>query len=227
MRGVTAEELWEEVAKATREFGVDLRGTEPMHFGHPDCTRFVPLLAVQHRGEESPQLVQFIRDTPDDVEVMKEFLSNGLGGVAFRDDLPVEMFARGAGMLKRQPRFLLGRGRRWINARLRQEMGTTFIPLLLAGLSGRVRVDGVTLTSHHFMSPSELATDVGRARLAACVFRLPHNGEMVPMCAMNAGGAGSTPGCGRRWGRRSSRYSWRASAAAFASTASRSRATIS
>jgi len=38
------------------------------------------------------------------------------------------------------------------------------------------------------MSPSELTTEVGRARLAACVFRLPHNGEMVPMCAMNAGG---------------------------------------
>ena len=188
MRGVTADELWGEVAKATRDFGLDLSGAEPMHFGHPDCTRFVPLLAVQRRDDERPRLLQFIRDTPDDVAIMKEFFASGLGGVAFRDDLPIEMFARGAGMLRRQPRWLLGRGRRWINTRLRQEVGTTFMPLLLAGISGRIRVDGVTLTSHHFMSPGELATDVGRARLAACVFRLPHNGEMVPMCAMNAGG---------------------------------------
>lgn len=188
MHGVTAEELWREVGKATAELGLDLQNAEPMHFGHPDCTRFVPLLAVQRRGEEKPRLVQFIRDTPEDVEVMQEFFDRGLGGVAFRDDLPVEMFARGAGMLRRQPRWLLGRGRRWVNARLREEVGTTFGPLLLGGLSGRVRVDGVTLTSHHFMSPAELGTDVGRARLAACVFRLPHNGDMVPMCAMNAGG---------------------------------------
>ena len=49
-------------------------------------------------------------------------------------------------------------------------------------------MDGVTLTSHHFMSPEELRTEVGQARSAACVFRLPHKGEMVPMCQMNAGG---------------------------------------
>lgn len=188
MRGVTADELWGEVAKATRDFGLELSGTEPMHFGHPDCTRFVPLLAVQGRGDEKPRLVQFIRDTPEDVAVMKEFFGRGLGGVAFRDDFAVEMFARGAGMLKREGRWLLGYARRWVNRRLRQDVGTTFVPLLLGGLSGRTRVDGITLTSHHFMSPSELATDTGRARLAACVFRLPHNGEMVPMCAMNAGG---------------------------------------
>lgn len=49
-------------------------------------------------------------------------------------------------------------------------------------------VDGLTLTSHHFMSPEELRTDLGQERLAACVFRLPYKGEMVPMCRMNAGG---------------------------------------
>jgi hypothetical protein len=51
-----------------------------------------------------------------------------------------------------------------------------------------VRVDGLTLTSHHFMSPADLATGTGRARLDACVFRLPVNGEMLPMCQVNAGG---------------------------------------
>jgi hypothetical protein len=38
------------------------------------------------------------------------------------------------------------------------------------------------------MSPAEIETDVGRARLGACVFRVPYRGEMLPMCQVNAGG---------------------------------------
>jgi MoaA/NifB/PqqE/SkfB family radical SAM enzyme len=188
LQGVTPEELWREVAKATGAYGLELPSAEPMHFGHPDCTRFVPLLAIQPREDAKPHLAQLIRDHPDDVAIMQEFFDRGLGGVAFRDDLPLEMAARGAGMLARAPLWLFGRVRRWANGRLREELGTTFAPLLARALAGRVRVDGITITSHHFMSPAELATDAGRARLDACVFRLPHNGEMVPMCRMNAGG---------------------------------------
>lgn len=185
--GVTPQTLWNEVAKAMRDYDVALPDAAPMHFGHPECTRFVPFLAVQEPGEKA-RLVQFIRDTPEDVAVMDEFFQRGLGGVAFRDDLPLEAIARAAGMLRRAPRWLLGRARRWINTRLRAELGTTFAPLLSRALAGRVRVDGVTLTSHHFMSPAELGTDVGRARLAACVFRVPVHDEMVPMCQVNAAG---------------------------------------
>jgi hypothetical protein len=60
--------------------------------------------------------------------------------------------------------------------------------LLVDVLRGRVRLGGFTLTSHHFMNHAELQTEVGQARLAACVFRLPYQGEMVPMCQMNAAG---------------------------------------
>lgn len=187
LAGVTPRELWSEVAKAVREYGVELPEATPMHFGHPDCTRFVPFLAVQKRGER-PRLLQFIRDTPEDVAVMEEFFAKGLGGVAFRDDLPLEALGRGAGMLAREPRWLLGRVRRWLDARLREELGTSFAALLARGLARRVRVDGVTFTSHHFMSPAELTTDVGRARLDACVFRVPYNDQMVPMCQINAAG---------------------------------------
>ncbi len=189
LSGVTPTELWAEVARATNEYGLPLDGAEPMHFGHPDCTRFVPLLAVQKRGEARPALIQFIRDQAEDVSVMEEFFDKEIGGVAFRDDLPLEMVARGAGLLMRQPRWLFGRVRRWLDSRLKDSLGTTFFPLLFnAAVLKRLRVDGVTLTSHHFMSPDELTTDVGRARLAACVFRLPYKGEMIPMCEMNAGG---------------------------------------
>ena len=187
LEGVTPQQLWSEIGRATRDYGLELHDAEPMHFGHPDCTRFVPLVAVEPRGG-APRLMQFIRNEPEDVAVMEEFFDTGLAGAAFRDDTPLEATARAAGMFLRQPRFFFGRTRRWLDARLRAELGTTFFPLAARALAGRMRVDGVTLTSHHFMSPAELATENGRARLDACVFRIPHEGEMVPMCRVNAGG---------------------------------------
>jgi len=187
LHGIEAGGLWSEIAKVVAEFGVEIQGTGPMHFGHPDCTRFVPLLAVEKKGEPV-RLMQLIRDTPEDVDVMTEFFQKGLGGIAFRDDRAVEMVARAAGILRLQPRWLLGRVRRWVNGKLMQAIGMRFLPLLAAGLRKRVRVDGITLTSHHFMDAAEIITPVGQLRLAACVFRLPVNGEMVPMCRVNAGG---------------------------------------
>jgi hypothetical protein len=186
IEGVTPAELWSEIGNATRDFGLELPDAEPMHFGHADCTRFVPLIAIERAGKM--QLMQFIRNAGEDIAVMREFLESGDGGAAFRDDLPLELFARGAGLLLRRPGLYFGRARRWMDARLRSEAGTSLGALVRDVVTKRVRVDGLTLTSHHFMSPAELTTDTGQARLAACVFRLPVNGEMVPMCAVNAGG---------------------------------------
>jgi hypothetical protein len=185
--GVTPAELWTEIGRGTSDYGLPLGSAEPMHFGHPDCTRFVPLMALQHAGETKPQLLQVIRDHPDDVAVMQEFF-DGDGGAAFRDDRPFELLARGAGMILRRPRWWFGRVRRWLNGRLSDEAGTSLARLAAAVAAKTTRLDGLTLTSHHFMSPGDLATDLGKARLAACVFRLPVHGEMLPMCQVNAGG---------------------------------------
>jgi len=66
LEGVTADELWTEVGKGTAAYGLDLRGTGPLHSGHTECTRFVPLLCLQKPGE-APRLLQLIRDEPEDV----------------------------------------------------------------------------------------------------------------------------------------------------------------
>jgi hypothetical protein len=186
-RGVTADDLWAEVGRATAAFGLPLDGTGPMQLGHTDCTRFVPLIALERPGEE-PRLFQPLRDEAEDVAVMAEFFALGLGGVAFRDDDPLERAARFLGMVQTAPGWMLGRARRWIDARLRSEAGISLSRLLLDGARGRLRIDGLTLTSHHFMSPGELRTPTGQDRLAACVFRLPYEGRMIPMCQMNADG---------------------------------------
>jgi len=54
--------------------------------------------------------------------------------------------------------------------------------------AGDVRVDPLTLVSHHFMSREELETPAGRERLDHCVFLVPVDGEMVSMCEVNATG---------------------------------------
>jgi molybdenum cofactor biosynthesis enzyme MoaA len=189
LHGVTPADLWTEIAKATRIHGADFEDAKPMHFGHPDCTRFIPLMALERPGATTAttRLVQLIRNDPDDIAVMQEFFS-GDGGAAFRDDRPLELLARGAGMIVRRPRWWFGRVRRWLDLRLRQDAGTSLLGLTRDLLLRRVKLDGVTLTSHHFMSPAEIATETGQARLDACVFRLPVNGQMVPMCRVNAGG---------------------------------------
>jgi MoaA/NifB/PqqE/SkfB family radical SAM enzyme len=43
------------------------------------------------------------------------------------------------------------------------------------------------LVAHRFMSAAEIDTDIGRQRLAACVFRVPVDGKMVSMCEVIAG----------------------------------------
>jgi hypothetical protein len=108
--------------------------------------------------------------------------------MAYRDDRPIEKAARFLGMLRTDPRWILGRVRRWASERFEREAGLTLPGLLSETLRGRLRIDGFTFTSHHFMSPEEVRTPVGQERLAACVFRLPYKGEMVPMCKMNADG---------------------------------------
>ena len=119
-QGVTADALWREVGRGTVDFGLELDGTGPLHFGHTECTRFVPLLALERLGE-GPRLFRTFRDEPKDVAVMQEFFSHGLGGAAFRDDRPAEKAARFLGMVRAAPGFLLGRARRWADDRFRRE----------------------------------------------------------------------------------------------------------
>jgi MoaA/NifB/PqqE/SkfB family radical SAM enzyme len=184
--GVTPETVWREIAMGLEPFGAAFRSAEPMHFGHPECTRFVSFMTLERDGKA--KLMQLIRDHPDDVAIMKEYFELGIAGAAFRDDHAIEMIARGAGMIGRAPKWMFTRARKWFDGRVREEFGVSMRKFFTDVAMRRAKLGSFTVTSHHFMSPAELQTDLGQARLAACVFRLPHNGEMVPMCQMNAGG---------------------------------------
>lgn len=186
-RGVAPDDVWNEIGKTTRRYHADSGTRPPLHFGHPDCSRFVPFVAVERSG--SVQLLELIRRSPDDEAIMNEYAATGLLGATFRDDHPIEAAGRGLGMLVRAPRWLLGRGRRWVDRRLADGIGVSLARLALDLLRGRARVDGLTIATHHFMNADELSTTRGRERLEACVFRVPLDGRMVPMCEVNAAGA--------------------------------------
>ncbi len=191
LSGVTVDELWDRIETALAPYGFDRRGPGPLGFGHPDCTR-MELLTVVERAGAPPQVLPIVRDgNDDDLSVVREFFAQGIGGVNFRDDRPLERACRAAGVFLTAPRWFLGRGRRWIAERL-SAVGTSPTGLVWDALRRKIRIDGFSVVSHHFMSPAELNTDRGRERLAACLFRVPAGDEMVPMCRVNAGGVRET-----------------------------------
>ena len=55
-------------------------------------------------------------------------------------------------------------------------------------LTGRLKLNGFMLASHHFMSREEIETPLGQERLSMCIFHVPVNGELVSMCEANAMG---------------------------------------
>ncbi len=187
-RGVSAEALWAEVGKATADFGAEISGHAPLDFGHADCSHYIPFVTVRHRGEAQPRILQLVRDHPEDIEILREYLSRDSIGMTFRDDSPLEAVGRALGALRLHPAWYFGRARQYVDHRLRDSIGMSFTQLLASSLARRTVVRGVTIASHHFMSAEELATERGAERLAACVFRVPIGDRMVSMCEVNARG---------------------------------------
>ena len=189
LSGVSAAELWREIGKATADFGLELPGAGAHAFRPPrmHALRAAPRDRAAGRGART--CCSSSATSPRTWRVMQELFDRGLGGIAFRDDLPVESAGARRRGDPRRAGLVLGSGAPLGGrASARARRGPASARLLLDALRGKARVDGFTLTSHHFMSPEELATEVGQARLEACVFRLPYKGEMVPMCRMNAAG---------------------------------------
>lgn len=187
LEGVTADELWAKVGEVLAPHGFDPRFRTPLQLGHPDCTR-MEAFAVYEEKEKKAQLLPVIRgEGLEDESIVRRFFELGLGGLNFRDDpLPVRI-SRGIGCLVRAPGWFLGTARRWVAERCRG-LGRSPARVLWDSLRGASRLDSFMVVSHHFMSPGEAETETGRQRLDACVFRLPVDGRMVPMCEVNTQG---------------------------------------
>jgi len=155
----------------------------PWLFGHPDCNQFAFFLVV--RNGERRDLIEIIRrGSRLDRWFFRRIQRGGLAGYTSNAMPRAEATARLVGRLLRHPRlwveipfFVLARGLgEW-------KLGLRTVGSLLR--FRKLQVHPFSVVVHHFMDKSMLDTDEGRERLDSCVFRVPVDGEMVPMCTFN------------------------------------------
>jgi MoaA/NifB/PqqE/SkfB family radical SAM enzyme len=167
LKGVAADELWQRIAEGT---GDPMISRGEGWLGHPACSRFVQGLAVRRRNA-----VVFIplyrRDQVDEMQTLNELLDR-LGGTSFRLDDRDRAWRRAGRIAIHHSGFIV---RRLLPA---------FVKLLRRARS--FNANYLCIVSHHFMSAAEMKTPQGEERLAACAFRVPINGHLESMCAVNA-----------------------------------------
>jgi len=165
--GVTPDELWQRIAEGTGD--PEVRRGEG-YLGHPGCSRFVQGLAVRRRGQTA-FVPLYRRDRPDEMHLLHELVTR-VGGASFRLDGRLRRLRRGGLLIARHVGFLARHALPYV--------------WRLARRAGTLRARYFCIVSHHFMSAAETATPVGRERLSACAFRVPIDGRLEPMCAVNA-----------------------------------------
>ncbi|HEV8618540.1 MAG TPA: radical SAM protein [Candidatus Udaeobacter sp.] len=167
LKGVAADELWLRIAEGTGDPTIQ-RGEGWL--GHPACSRFVQGLAVPRRNATT-FVPLYRRDQADEMQTLDELLER-LGGVSFRLDNQARAWRRAGGIAFRHGGFAVRR------------LLPYFVRLLRR--TGSLNANYFCIVSHHFMSAAEMETAQGEERLAACAFRVPINGRLESMCAVNA-----------------------------------------
>jgi MoaA/NifB/PqqE/SkfB family radical SAM enzyme len=167
LKGVTPDELWQRIAEGAGDPAIH-RGEGWV--GHPGCSRFVQGLAVRRRNAVA-FLPLYRRDDESEMRLLNELLDR-LGGASFRLDDRARALRRAARIAIHHGGFIIS------------QLLPAFVRLLRRARS--FRANYFCIVSHHFMSATEMKTAKGEERLAACAFRVPINGRLEPMCAVNA-----------------------------------------
>jgi hypothetical protein len=184
---VSVDQLWDQITAglAHEPDARTIVASGRWWMGHPACNRIVTGLVSRQVGEEhSFHPIRVAGNAMD--EAVVDWVVSRFGRVTFRGDSVSLRLARLAGLLVRAPRFVLANAgpfaMHWLRRFDREQ------PWRFAWNWARRRatVHQLTVLSHHFMSREETLTQEGRERLSLCVFHVPVNGRMVPMCEVNA-----------------------------------------
>ncbi len=184
-----------EIDQLWRQISVGMWGTpDNVHrldrgvtfLGHPECTRYVT--GAVRTSKDGAREYLSTRDFGDDKtdQRVRAFFKR-FGGITFRPDRGVlEIGARALGMLAHAPFFFgwntLPYAWKWLS-----RIGDGHPLRALGGLlSKRIKLHGLMLSSHHFMSRQQIETPLGRERLDLCIFHVSVNGKIVSMCEANA-----------------------------------------
>jgi len=159
-------------------------GPRTFTMGHPSCNRVALLFALWAGGET--HVVELARPGRAWDARFFDGLFDGAARGAYFDGLgPAELAGRLARTLAASPRYLL----EWPGYAVYRALGERRSIARLARAVLRrepVSVQPLVVVVHDFMSPDELETEQGRARLAACAFRVPVGERLVSMCELNA-----------------------------------------
>jgi len=174
-------DLWERIGEA---LGKPLN-RDAMHFGHPECHIMIPVV-IARVGEQLCVLETARAGKRWDRSYLRRLLQ-AVGGYTVRGKSRGENLLGIASLTLRNPLLLFetpfyGLYRIWGDRK-------DLVRIILQAVRRRTTsVRPLALVVHKFMSSGELETPLGRERLQACTFRVPVEGEMIPMCQLNATG---------------------------------------
>ncbi len=184
---VNVESLWRNIAEGIYD---DVTAQQNLlshkgYFGHADCTRFVQGLVVRETTC-APVFHPLFRgaDSPDQ-KFLKEFLER-CGGVSTRVGHSWQAYLKLLVTLGSSPGFVFKSLLPFIVRKLKELSTHHGFGLLGRFVMGRVSINYLNIISHHFMNRDEMNTPNGQERIRACAFKVPLNGEMISMCAVNA-----------------------------------------
>ncbi len=186
--GVNIESLWDNIAAGIYgdEEQPDLLSHKG-YLGHADCTRFVQSLVVKETGQE-PVFHPLFRgiDSPDQT-FLKNFLQR-FGGNSTRVGNSRLAYAKLFIMLISNPVFIFQSLLPFLVRKFKALKARHGIVLFGKMIIGQAQINYLNIISHHFMNRDEIDTPIGQERLQACAFKVPINGKMFSMCAVNANG---------------------------------------
>lgn len=179
--GLGLDDVWEKICE-----GLGSRlNRHGLYFGHPECHIIAPVVVI--RAGSRRWVVETSRKGHSWDRGFLDRLMRALGGFSTYEKPAWLNGLQVVSIGLRHPLLVLeapayGLYRLWgLRHVLRRAVGQA---LRLRPLSVRP----LAIIVHKFMSPDELETPLGKERLAACVFQVPIDGKMVPMCQMNAAG---------------------------------------
>lgn len=184
--GVSVDALWDKIAEGLYG-GVEskpelMRGE--MWLGHSDCNKYVPGFVVRN-GDHPPRFLPARQFGDPFHEKLERLFWERFGGISFRADGALQAIARLLGIVYHSADLIAKYMGPFVERTARRFDPEHPFRFIARWATGRARINGLLVVSHHFMSTWEVATERGRERLEQCVFHVPIGDKLVSMCEVN------------------------------------------
>lgn len=177
---VDREGLWEQIHGACGQSINRL----PLQFGHRKCNNIVPIVLAKIGAKTV--LLEGVRENSRRDEKMLARALNVLGQGIDWDETLHKNILPFTSVLVRHPLFFFQVLGYAVYRVFSDRVKVLEILRLMLDEKKFFRLYPFLFVIHNFMSPGELQTEEGKARLDACIFKLPVDGKMISMCEMNA-----------------------------------------